>query len=89
MIKTIHDQDTYDIFDMFYDNPDRQKDAKFLGRFRVIQQIEEEDFYNDLFIGINVDTEQLCLVRGSEVCGYGGGTCYEVFPLKGIRVLND
>lgn len=73
------------VYDRFYDDQSKQPNAKLLGTFQVIEQIEE-DGWDELFIGRNVDTEEVCLIMGREVCFIDSGTAYTIFPLKHLCV---
>lgn len=44
-----------DVYDRFYDDHHKQPNAKLLGKFQVIEQVED-DGWDELFIGRNVDT---------------------------------
>lgn len=80
--KTVH------IYDRIYDDQSKQKDAKLLGIFQVIEEIEE-DGYSELFVGRNVDTGDVCLIRGREVCYIDSGIIYTIFPLKHLYVRDS
>ena len=75
------------VYSMIYDNCSYGTNGygKFLGKFRVIQQITE-DGWEDTFIGQNVETDELCLILSHEVCGFGGGISYQVFPLYNLML---
>ena len=73
------------VYDRFYDDQSKQPNAELLGTFQVIEQIEE-DCWSELFIGRNVDTNEICLIRGTEVCYVNSGTVYSIFPLKHLCV---
>ena len=71
------------IYDRFYDDQTKQKNAKLLGEFQVIEQIME-DGYDELFIGRNIESGDICLIKGYEVCYYNSGMGYAVYPLKNL-----
>lgn len=77
------------VYSMIYDNPERGNNGygEFLGKFKPIQQITYGG-WDDTFIGQNVDTKEICLILSHEVCGFGGGISYQVYPLKGL-ILNE
>ena len=76
-------QEIRTIYDRFYDNPDKQKNAKLIGTFQVIEQIEE-DGWDEIFVGRNVDTDEVCLIKGREVCFIDSGTAYSVYPISNV-----
>lgn len=73
------------VYNRFYDDQSKQKDATLLGTFQIIEEIEE-DGWDELFVGRNVDTDEICLIRGREICFIDSGTAYTVFPLKHLCV---
>lgn len=75
------------IYSMIYDNSTRGNNGygEYLGEFKKIRQLRR-DFYVDDFIGVNVKTDEICLILSREVCGYGGGIEYEVFPLPELTL---
>lgn len=77
------------IYSMVYDSRSWGTNGygKFLGKFKVIQQITE-DGWEDTFVGQNIETEELCLILSHEVCGFGGGISYQVCPLHNV-ILNE
>ncbi len=74
------------VYDRFYDDQSKQKNAKLLGRFQLIEQVKENEEWSELFIGRNIDTGELCLIEGYEVRYIDSGTAYIVYPLKNICV---
>lgn len=77
----------FNVYSMVYDSKTRGNNGlgQWLGKFEVIQQIVE-DYWQDTFIGENVDSGEVCLIMAHEVCGTGGGIAYEVFQLQSLRV---
>lgn len=73
------------VYDRFYDDQSKQPSARLLGTFEIIEEIEE-DGWDEMFIGRNVDTGEVCLIRGREVCFINSGTSYTVFPLTHLCV---
>lgn len=69
------------VYDRFYDDQSKQGNATLLGEFEVIEHILE-DGWDELFIGRNVSTGEICLIKGSEVCFVNSGIAYTVYPLK-------
>lgn len=78
-----------EVYSMLYDSPQRGDNGRGerLGAFRVVQQITE-DGWEDTFIGENVDTHEISLILSHEVCGFGGGISYQVYPLHKL-ILNE
>ena len=73
------------IYSMIYDSQKYGDNGygKYLGEFKKVKQLRE-DFYVDDFIGVNTETNELCVVLSKEVCGYGGGIAYEVVPIPEV-----
>ena len=69
------------IYSMVYDDPNKYGYGEYLGEFQRIKQLVE-DAWVDNFIGINTQTNELCLILSTEVKGCGGGIAYKVFPLN-------
>ena len=73
-----------EIYDRVYDNEfDKDgvpKPRAMLGKFAVIQQLEE-DFYSEIFVGQNLDDQIIYLVVGREVYGINGGMRYKAIKL--------
>ena len=63
----------------------RELPNKFLGTFRVLQQLSE-DFYSEQFIGKRKEDGKTYLVTGTEVSGMhnpkNGGVRYEIKQIK-------
>lgn len=81
-------RNTYvEVYSMIYDSQDRGNNGygEKLGMFRVIQQITE-DGWEDTFIGENMDTHEICLILSHEICGFGGGISYQVYPLPSLTL---
>lgn len=74
--------ETTKVYSMVYDNQERGNNGlgEFLGEFRNVKQIREDTYVDD-FIGVNIDTGEVCMILTREVCGYGGGIEYEVIPI--------
>lgn len=74
-----------EIYSMVYDSPSYGNNGlgDYLGKFRKVNQLREDAWVDD-FIGINVETEELCVILSREVCGRGGGIAYRVVPVKDI-----
>jgi len=71
--------DIIEVYDMNYDSKERGNNGKgnFLGKYKVLEIIYE-DIYDEQWYGLNIETNKICLIIGSEVCGYGGGIRFEV-----------
>lgn len=41
-----------------------------------------------MFVGRNTDTDEVCIIKGDEVCGFESGTRYSIYPLKNVYVKN-
>lgn len=79
--------ETTKIYTMIYDSPKYGNDGygDYLGEFKRVKQLREDAWVDD-FIGINTETEELCLVLSREVCGYGGGIAYQVVPIPELTL---
>lgn len=79
-----------EVYSMIYDSKDRGNNGfgEKLGLFKIVRQIVE-DYWEDTFIGENISTNELCLVMGHEVCGFGGGIRYEVIPLPELGIKGE
>lgn len=77
--------ETSKIYSMIYDSPKYGNNGygDYLGEFRRVKQLREDAWVDD-FIGINTDTNELCVIISREVCGQGGGIAYKVTPVKDI-----
>ena len=75
------------IYSMIYDSPTYGDNGygKYLGEFKKVKQLRE-DFYVDDFIGVNTETDELCVILSREVCGYGGGIAYEAVPIPELTL---
>lgn len=73
------------IYSMIYDSSKYGNNGfgDYLGEFKKVQQLREDAWIDD-FIGINIETNERCLILSREVCGYGGGIAYIVIPFKDI-----
>lgn len=77
------------IYKRQYDNPMTEsgveKPNKFLGTFKVEQQLEE-DMYSEKFIGTCIEDGKKYLVEGTEVSGYYnpglGGIRYSIIEIN-------
>lgn len=78
------------VYSMVYDSPERGNNGygDYLGTFNVIQQITE-DGWDDTFIAQDVKTNEICLILSHEVCGFGGGISYQVYPLPSITLKEN
>jgi hypothetical protein len=75
------------IYTIVYDSPKYGNSGygDFLGEFKRIRQLREDAWVDD-FIGINVKTNEVCLILSREVKGYGGGIAYEVIPIPELHL---
>ena len=75
------------IYSMIYDNKERGNNGygDYLGEFKRVKQLRE-DAYVDDFIGVNTETDEVCLILSREVCGYGGGIAYQVIPIPELTL---
>ena len=82
--------ETFKLYSMIYDSPKYGNNGlgDYLGEFKNIKQLRE-DAYVDDFIGVNVETNEVCLVLSREVCGYGGGIAYQVIPIPELRLCDE
>lgn len=76
---------TREIYSMIYDSPSYGNNGlgDYLGKFKKVKQLREDAWIDD-FIGINVETNELCVILSREVYGRGGGISYRVVPMKDI-----
>lgn len=79
--------ETTKIYTMIYDSPDYGNNGygDYLGEFKVIKQLRKDGWTDD-FIGVNIENDELCLILSQEICGYGGGIHYEVFPVPELML---
>ena len=80
---------TAKMYSMHYDNPNKGIDrhsAVYLGEYEVIFQIAEDAWVDD-FIGKNVETGQICLIKSTEIKGPGGGIAYEVIDIPTEAIM--
>lgn len=80
--------ETVKLYSMIYDTKIYGNEGlgDYLGEFKRVRQLRE-DFYVDDFIGINIETNELCLILSREVKGIGGGISYQVYPIKNREYL--
>ena len=83
----LSESNVFNVYSMVYDSKTRGNNGlgDWLGKFKIIQQIVD-DYWQDTFIGENVDNGEICLVMAHEVCGTGGGVAYDVFHLPTLTV---
>lgn len=79
--------ETYKLYSMIYDNPSYGNDGygDYLGEFKRVRQLREDAWVDD-FIGVNIATDEVCVVLSREVCGYGGGIAYKVIPIPELTL---
>ena len=79
--------ETSKIYSMIYDSPKYGNDGlgNYLGEFRRVKQLREDAWVDD-FIGVNIETNEICLILSREVCGYGGGIAYQVIPIPELTL---
>ena len=79
---------TLKIYERVYDNPKApdgtEKPNKFLGEFEILQVVKR-DMYTSTMTGRLVGTDEIYLIDEYEVCGYNGGSRFEV----GVLALTD
>jgi len=69
----------YTIKERLYDKSELNDDfVPVLGEFKILQIIEEDAYWGHW---IAEKDGQVCLLRATEVCGYGGGIKYQVDPI--------
>ncbi len=79
--------EVFKIYSMIYDNEKYGNNGygNYLGEFKRIKQIREGAWV-DNFIGVNTETNEVCLILSREEYGYGGGIVYEVIPIPELVV---
>lgn len=79
--------ETTKIYSMIYDSEKYGNNGygDYLGEFKKVKQLREDAWVDD-FIGINTETDEVCLVLSREVCGYGGGIAYEVITVPELTL---
>jgi len=79
--------ETFKVYSMIYDSPNYGDNGygKYLGEFNRIKQLREDVWVDD-FVGVNVETDEVCLVLSREVRGYGGGIAYQVIPIPELAL---
>lgn len=79
--------ETSKIYSMVYDSPKYGNNGlgEYLGEFKRIKQLREDGWVDD-FIGVNVETNEVCIILSREMCGYGGGMASEVIPIPELMV---
>lgn len=79
-------------YEMEYDDKSRGDCGNgcdgFLGEFKVIQEIFVDGWRYD-YIGLNIETNQICMITSREVCGYGGGMASFVTVLYDLQYCGD
>ena len=78
---------TSKIYSMIYDDPKYGNNGHgdYLGEFKRVKQLREDAWVDD-FIGINIETDEVCLVLSREVCGYGGGIAYQAISIPELTL---
>jgi hypothetical protein len=81
------DPDTVKIYSMVYDSTAYGDNGlgSYLGEFKKIKQLREDAWVDD-FIGLNTETQEICLIFSREITGHGGGIAYEVMPLPELTI---
>lgn len=83
------------VFDMVYDDLTRQKEAKSLGTYQIIEHIKKDYcpgtdgvICDEIFIGRDMDTGVICLIEGRQVRQemLSSGFAHFVYPLKRVYV---
>lgn len=79
--------ETTKIYSMIYDSEKYGNNGygDYLGEFKKVKQLREDAWVDD-FIGVNTETDEVCLVLSREVCGYGGGIAYEVITVPELTL---
>lgn len=73
------DRKVVDIYSMIYDDKTKEN-GEYLGKFEVLFIIEEDAWVFD-FIGKNVNTDEICVIKSHEIKGVGGGIKFEVISI--------
>lgn len=75
------------IYSMIYDSPKYGNNGfgDYLGEFRKVKQLREDAWVDD-FVGINTETDEVCLILSAEICGYGGGIAYKVIAVPELML---
>lgn len=75
------------IYTMIYDSPKYGNNGygEYLGEFRRIKQLRDDAWVDD-FIGVNVETNEVCIILSHERKGCGGGIAYEVIPIPEVTL---
>lgn len=81
--------DTSKLYTMHYDDPNKGVNghsAVYLGEYEVIFQIAEDAWVDD-FVGKNVETGEICIIKSTEIKGVGGGIAYECIPVPTEAIM--
>ena len=87
--KTYSKMNIIEIYERLYDNPmlpdGQEKPNKFLGKFQVIQVINQ-NMYCSITIGRMINTNDIYLIQEIEVWGYNGGSRFEITKLNNLKL---
>ena len=82
-------------FEIYSKEYDCGENEGLIGNFELIEQIsdpERTDPWDNLFIALNTDTKEVCVVMAYEISGRfsgKGGIGYRVNPIKKLQYIED